>query len=68
MTLTLTGCPRCGGLVTGDKDSYGTFLHCVNCGWYRDLAVFELKRARRQYPREMYEEAEEPSGRYNYRF
>jgi len=26
-------CPKCSGLVVGDSDHYGPYLHCLNCGW-----------------------------------
>jgi hypothetical protein len=30
-------CPKCGGVVFFDKDSYGWYEKCLCCGWSRDL-------------------------------
>jgi DNA-directed RNA polymerase subunit M/transcription elongation factor TFIIS len=35
----LKGCPKCRGALFVDRDSYGRFLTCSNCGWQRDLAI-----------------------------
>jgi hypothetical protein len=34
----IAGCPRCKtGKITLDKDFYGWFEYCVQCGYVRDL-------------------------------
>ena len=30
-------CPKCGGKVFLDKDFYGWYAHCLQCGHLRDL-------------------------------
>lgn len=30
-------CPRCCGFVQLDRDQYGPYLCCVQCGWHKDL-------------------------------
>jgi len=34
----LKACPRCRGDLYLDRDIYGTYLECVQCGYIRDLA------------------------------
>ncbi len=42
--LRLKSCPRCHGDVVRDKDQYGGFEQCLQCGYLRDidLSVIEL--------------------------
>jgi hypothetical protein len=36
----LNSCPKCKtGALFLDRDNYGRFLTCGNCGWSRDLAI-----------------------------
>jgi hypothetical protein len=36
----LSSCPKCEtGALFQDRDYYGTFLTCANCGWSKDLAI-----------------------------
>ena len=36
--LLLKACPRCErGDIHRDRDQYGEFWQCVQCGWMRDL-------------------------------
>jgi hypothetical protein len=36
----LNACPKCRtGALFLDRDTYGSFITCSNCGWHRDLAV-----------------------------
>ena len=35
--LRLKGCPRCKGDIVLDKDHYGWYEHCLQCGYLRDL-------------------------------
>ena len=41
-------CPRCRGRVHQERDSYGSYLSCLMCGYTRELtsdAVIELTAA-----------------------
>ena len=42
--LKLKGCPRCkSGDVTLDRDQYGWYEYCIQCGYIRDLkSIVEL--------------------------
>ena len=33
----LKGCPRCEGDILLDRDEYGWYEHCLQCGYQRDL-------------------------------
>lgn len=33
----LKGCPRCDGDIFIDRDLYGWFEQCIQCGYTRDL-------------------------------
>lgn len=35
--LKLNGCPKCGGSVLIDRDQYGWYEKCLNCGYERDV-------------------------------
>ena len=36
--LVLKACPRCQrGDIYRDRDQYGEFWQCIQCGWMRDL-------------------------------
>jgi hypothetical protein len=35
--LWLKGCPRCTGDLYGDRDQYGLFITCVQCGFSKDI-------------------------------
>ncbi len=35
----LKSCPKCLGDLTLGRDSYGTFVSCLQCGFMRDLDV-----------------------------
>jgi hypothetical protein len=35
-------CPKCGGKIFFDRDSYGWYEKCLYCGWLRDLPGIEL--------------------------
>lgn len=32
-------CPKCHGDLIKDKDIYGSFIKCLQCGYLRDLEV-----------------------------
>jgi DNA-directed RNA polymerase subunit M/transcription elongation factor TFIIS len=52
----LKACPKCKGAIFIDRDDYGKYLSCVNCGWSKDLAESsQLPRSR------IDEEADRPS-------
>ena len=33
----MRSCPRCGGDLFTDRDVYGEYLQCLQCGYLRDL-------------------------------
>ena len=35
--LKLKACPRCGGDVHANRDAYGGYEECLQCGWMRDV-------------------------------
>jgi DNA-directed RNA polymerase subunit M/transcription elongation factor TFIIS len=35
-------CPRCGGDVHADKDWYGAYVNCLQCGWSKDASNTSL--------------------------
>lgn len=35
--LRLKGCPKCKGAVLTDRDVYGWYELCIQCGYQRDL-------------------------------
>ncbi len=37
LSLTLKNCPRCRGDVIIDRDHYGWYEQCLQCGYQRDL-------------------------------
>jgi hypothetical protein len=39
--LYIKACPRCHGDIKLDRDNYGVFAKCLQCGFNRD---FSLKR------------------------
>lgn len=43
--IYLRSCPKCHGDMYLEKDSYGTFRQCLQCGLVRDLAVPALMTA-----------------------
>jgi len=34
--VILKACPRCRGDLTSDRDIYGEYLECVQCGYIQD--------------------------------
>ena len=36
MTLGLKGCSRCKGDVFPERDQFGEYLHCLQCGYQVD--------------------------------
>ena len=37
----LRHCPRCGGKLITDRDEYGWFQDCLQCGYHGDLSASE---------------------------
>ena len=37
VTCRFRSCPRCGGDTFIDRDVYGWYEHCLQCGYLRDL-------------------------------
>ncbi|MFH1003712.1 MAG: hypothetical protein V1780_06175 [Chloroflexota bacterium] len=35
--LRLKSCPRCNGDIRLDRDQYGWYEECIQCGYVRDL-------------------------------
>lgn len=35
--MMLKGCPRCRGDLRIDRDNYGEYKQCVQCGYMQDL-------------------------------
>ena len=52
--LHLKLCKKCHGDMLMDKDHYGTFLFCLQCGRYQDLdsRLDVLEKAARALPLE----------------
>lgn len=35
--LMLKSCPRCHGDLNVDRDMYGPYVECIQCGYVKDL-------------------------------
>jgi DNA-directed RNA polymerase subunit M/transcription elongation factor TFIIS len=35
--LTLKGCPRCKGDLHSNRDMYGSYRECLQCGYMQDI-------------------------------
>lgn len=45
--LRFSSCPRCkGDIMLGNKDEYGWYEQCLQCGYLRDLEI--IARVERQ--------------------
>lgn len=43
--LRLKGCPKCKGTVALDRDHYGWYELCLQCGYHRDLeTIVQVER------------------------
>ena len=52
--LRLKSCPRCKGDIVRDRDQWGWYEQCIQCGYLRDLQnVVEAKRRLTQETRAM---------------
>jgi len=36
VSCKLKGCPRCGGDIFIDRDQYGWYEYCIQCGYIND--------------------------------
>lgn len=43
--LKLKSCPRCKGDVNVDRDWYGDYESCLQCGWSKDTSGEPLSEA-----------------------
>lgn len=39
MAQKLKTCPKCGGKMMPDRDEYGAYEQCIQCGYLMDLNV-----------------------------
>lgn len=46
----LKGCARCGGDVYINRDEYGWYVQCLQCGYHSELV--NIEEARKQMPKE----------------
>ena len=62
--MLLKSCPKCLGAIVSDRDHYGKFVYCLNCGWQRDLheALDTVARNRQVRPIRRPKQATAPSG------
>ena len=42
----LKACPKCDGDVVSDRDWYGPYIRCLQCGLMKDLPQASSKAAR----------------------
>lgn len=35
--IRFKACPKCGGDLYVNKDNYGTFVNCMQCGYLKDV-------------------------------
>ncbi len=35
--IFLKQCPRCSGDLSADSDQYGSYVHCLQCGYMADI-------------------------------
>ncbi len=48
--LTFKGCPRCRGDLHADRDRYGKYIECLQCGFIEDLGKESDASVARIYP------------------
>ena len=42
-------CPKCGGILYSDRDSYGWYEQCLQCAYLRDVVeVTEVQELRKE--------------------
>lgn len=49
----LKGCARCGGDVYINRDEYGWFVQCLQCGYHNELVNIDEARKQMQLPVEV---------------
>jgi len=37
-------CPKCNWILSVEKDQYGWFVECINCGFTRDIKLFQVNK------------------------
>jgi len=48
--ISFKACPRCKGDLFSDRDRYGQFLCCTQCGYHRDIDPDPPRRKFRAWP------------------
>lgn len=43
MAIRLKSCPKCSGDIRIDRDEYGWFEQCIQCGHTRDLEMITIQ-------------------------
>lgn len=43
--MWLKNCPRCSGDLYNERDSYGSYVSCAQCGFQRDVTEGSLELA-----------------------
>ena len=38
-------CPKCSGFLVADYDTYGKYVHCLQCGFMKDLVSVHQPQA-----------------------
>jgi hypothetical protein len=51
----LERCPKCKGYIMLQKDSYGLYEQCLQCGYTHDLLTFAEAEQRRAEEKELEE-------------
>ena len=46
--LNLKSCPRCNGDVNEERDWYGEYESCLQCGWVKDTSDAPLSSSLQQ--------------------
>ena len=54
--LNFKSCPRCKGDVSVDRDWYGEYASCLQCGWSKDSASDPFSEALRVKLEKLHEE------------
>lgn len=49
----LKACPRCGGDLARDRDEYGDYDRCFQCGYVADLAITDQPTCRLSWARNL---------------
>ncbi len=46
--VLLKSCPRCQGDMTAERDMYGPYLECLQCGYTREVKLANAAKMRRK--------------------